>query len=129
MELTLVQILVRVSMAVIALGIVNVWLVRAGRPSGYRGGSAKTLREEFQVYGLPSWAMPVVGGLKLAFAAMLVLRLFNVPAYARIGAIGIAVLMVGAIAMHVKVKDEWKKSLPAATMLVLSLFVAIALDL
>ena len=126
--MNLIQILVRVSMVVIALGIVNVWLVRAGRPSAYRGGSARSMREEFQVYGLPSWAMPVVGTLKLAFAAMLLLRLVGVPAPAQLAAGGIAVLMAGAIAMHVKVKDDWKKAAPAAVMLALSLFVALALN-
>lgn len=127
--MSVIQILVRVSMVIIALGIVNVWLVRAGRPSAYRGGSARSMREEFEVYGLPSWAMPVVGALKLTFAAMLLLRLVGVPAPARLAAAGIAVLMLGAIAMHLKVKDDWKKSVPATVMLALSLFVAIALDL
>jgi hypothetical protein len=34
--------------------------------------------------------------------------------------------MLGAVAMHVKVKDPLKKSLPALTMLVLCIIVAVA---
>jgi hypothetical protein len=37
---------------------------------------------------------------------------------------GVVVLMLGAIAMHVKVGDPRQKSLPAALLLVLSLIVA-----
>jgi len=39
------------------------------------------------------------------------------------GAIGIAVLMSGAILMHVKISDPAKKSIPAAIFLVLSVAV------
>ena len=106
----------------IAVGIVNVWLFRANSPSPYRGGSARTMREEFEVYGLPSWSMPVVGAIKLACAAVIFLRLF-LPAPADIAAGVLVVLMIGAIAMHVKIKDEWQKSMPAVVMLVLSLAV------
>ena len=42
------------------------------------------------------------------------------PAVVPIAAIGLAILMLGAIAMHFKVKDPMMKSLPAFTMLVLS---------
>jgi len=41
----------------------------------------------------------------------------------RPAAYGMAVLMLGAIVMHFKVKDPLKKSLPAFTMLLLSLIV------
>lgn len=43
----------------------------------------------------------------------------------RSAAIGMAVLMIGAISMHIKVKDSLKKTLPSLTLLVLSLLVAI----
>ena len=38
---------------------------------------------------------------------------------------GMAALMLGAVLMHAKVKDPVKKTLPAFTMLVLSLLVAL----
>ena len=47
------------------------------------------------------------------------------PVYTKPAAIGMAILMIGAIAMHIKVKDPLMKSLPAFTMLVLSVIVAL----
>jgi hypothetical protein len=81
------------------------------------------MKEEFQVYGLPGWAVGVVGFLKLLFAASLIVGVW-IPALTQPAAIGLAVLMLGAVLMHVKVKDPMQKSLPAFAMLVLSLVVA-----
>ena len=60
----------------IALGIFNVWVLRFNRSTGYRGGSADSLRGEFAAYGLPSWAMYVVGALKISLAIALVVGLW-----------------------------------------------------
>ena len=109
----------------IALGILNVWVLRYGKATEWRGGTAENMREEFEAYGLPGWSVHVIGFLKILFAVCLVAGIWY-PELTRPAAIGLAVLMVGAIAMHVKVKDPLKKSLPAFTMLVLSLIVAIA---
>ncbi len=38
---------------VVALGILNVWIIRFNRSTQYRGGGAQNMREEFQAYGLP----------------------------------------------------------------------------
>ncbi len=108
--------------AVIALGIYNVWLVRAGKATTWRGGDAKTMREEFAVYGLPGWTMRVVGLLKLVCATALIVGIW-VPVVTAPAAIGLAVLMVGAVAMHLKVRDPLQRSLPALTLLVLCLLV------
>ncbi len=108
---------------VIALGIFNVWILRFGQSTGWRGGAAANMKEEFQVYGLPEWSVRVVGFLKLLFAACLIAGIWF-PALTRPAAIGIAILMLGAVAMHIKVKDPLQKSLPALTMLILSVFVA-----
>ena len=53
------------SQIVAALGIFNVWFVRFGKATSYRGGSARSLKEEFQVYGLPGWSVGVIGFLKV----------------------------------------------------------------
>jgi len=113
---------------IIALGIYNVWLVRANRATPYRGGAAKSMAEEFAVYGLPTWFMKVVMVLKLTCATLLVLGLWF-PQLVELGAFGMVVLMTGAVLMHMKVKDDLKKTLPAATMLVLSLIVALGSDM
>jgi hypothetical protein len=110
---------------VIALGIANVWLLRSGKPTGWRGGGAQNMKEEFKVYGLPDGFVHVIGFLKLTLAALLIAGIWF-PVVIQPAAIGMAVLMLGAVAMHVKVGDPPKKSLPAFTMLVLALFVAFA---
>ena len=109
--------------AVVALGIFNVWVLRFGKSTDWRGGAAANMKEEFQIYGLPGWSVQVVGSLKLLFAACLVAGIWFQP-LTKPAAVGIAVLMLGAVAMHLKVKDPLKKSLPALTMLVLSVIVA-----
>jgi len=107
---------------VIALGLLNVWLLRAGKPSSWRGGSARNMKEEFEVYGLPSWFMRAVGFLKVTLAILLIAGIW-LPAVTK-PAVGVAaVVMAGAVAMHVKVKDPMMRSLPALALLVLSLVV------
>ncbi|MFM8999179.1 MAG: DoxX family protein [Actinomycetota bacterium] len=114
--------LVQALQVVIAVAVAIVWLVRPNTPSPFRGGSATTIREEFVVYGLPDWSFGAVRAAKLACAALLVVGL-AVPSLTPIGAFGMAAFMVGAVAMHVKVRDPLMKSLPAAALLVLSLYV------
>ena len=118
-------ILVKIIQVAIALGIYNVWLLRFGKSTNWRGGTARNLKEEFAVYGLPGWFMGVVGVLKLLCATLLIAGLWF-PAVTRPAAAGLAVLMAGAVAMHFKVKDPPLRSLPAFVMLALSLFVAVA---
>lgn len=117
------QIASTVIQIIIAVGIFNVWLFRFGKPTEFRGGDANSLKEEFQVYGLPVWFMYLVGTLKILLAILLIVGIW-VPYLVSPAAIGMAILMVGAIAMHIKVKDSLKKSTPATVMLILSLFVA-----
>jgi len=117
--------LIFVAQIIVALGIFNVWLIRQGRPSPWRGGDAESLSEEFQVYGLPHWFMRIVIILKVGLAALLIVGLW-VPELTKPAALGIAILMLGAILMHLKVKDPLKKSFPATGMLMLSLAVAVA---
>jgi hypothetical protein len=109
---------------VVGLGLLNVWLLRAGASTGYRGGEAQTLKEEFAAYGLPDIAFYVVGGLKIAAGLVLVAGIwFALPVQLAAGVV--AVLMVGALAMHAKVGDPAKRSLPAALMLLMSIAIVL----
>ncbi len=108
----------------IAAGIFNVWILRYNKSTAYRGGGAHNMLEEFQVYGLPAWFMKVVGFLKILLAVLLIIGIW-VPVVVNPAAIGMALLMIGAIAMHIKVKDHLKKALPAFIMLILSVLVII----
>lgn len=105
---------------IIALGIFNVWILRFNKYTSYRGGGASNMKEEFKVYGLPGWAMNIVGFLKLALAILLIVGIW-VPIVVMPAAAGMAALMIGAIGMHLKVKDPLIKSLPALLMLIMSL--------
>lgn len=116
------QILI-ISQLVIALGILNVWLVRAHKPTNYRGGAARNMEEEFHVYGLSTPCMKVVRACKLSFAGLLIVG-FWWPTLTLIGALGMALLMAAAVFMHMKVRDPIRKSLPAASLFLLSIFVA-----
>ncbi len=103
----------------VGLGLLNVWLVRRGSSTFYRGGSAKTLQEEFATYGLPGFAFYVVGALKIGAAVILVAGVWMaLPVREAAGLV--AALMLGAIVMHLKVGDPVAKSLPAAAMLAMS---------
>lgn len=103
---------------IVALGLLNVWVLRSSRNTPYRGGDAKTLKEEFAAYGFPAWFCYLVGALKIgaAFAllAAIWLQSLLLPAAALV-----AVLMAGAVAMHLRVRDPLVKSAPALAMLLL----------
>ncbi len=103
----------------VALGLLNGWLLRFGQSTQYRGGNARTMREEFAVYGLPAWFTFVVGVLKVGAALSLLAGLWF-PFLVFPAAALVCVLMLGALAMHLKVKDPWMKSLPAMVVLVAS---------
>jgi predicted histidine transporter YuiF (NhaC family) len=113
-----------VAQVFVALGIFNVWIVRFGKATSFRGGDARSLKEEFRVYGLPEWSVGVIGFLKLLCAAALLAGIWF-PSLTRPAAAGLAVLMLGAVSMHVKVKDPLQKSLPALGMLAFCLLIAI----
>lgn len=104
-----------------ALWIYNVWFHRFNKDTGYRGGDAKNMREEFAVYGLSETSMYVVGATKVGLASLMLLGLF-VPRVTRPASAGLAALMLGAIGMHAKVGDPIKRAAPA-----LSVFAGAAL--
>ncbi|MFT4688686.1 MAG: DoxX family protein [Verrucomicrobiia bacterium] len=114
------EFLIKAIQVVVALGIINVWVFRFEKATAWRGGSARNLKEEFATYGLPAWFMVVVGCLKVTFAVLLIAALWS-PRLLPVAGGGIAILMLGAVLMHVKVRDPLKKSAPAAMMLALSL--------
>ena len=77
------------------------------------------MREEFAAYGLSDNIMYLIGGLKIASAIGLIASIWleSITIYA---AGLMALLMLGAIGMHLKISDPIKKSFPALLFLVLS---------
>jgi len=104
---------------IVGLGLLNVWLLRRGSATAYRGGSAKNLKEEFAAYGLPAPMFYVVGGLKIVCGVLLLVGLWYSPVVLPAAAV-VAVLMVGAVVMHLKVGDPVTKYVPATLMLAMS---------
>ena len=109
---------------IVACTLLCVWLIQPKKATPYRGGNAQNLKEEFKVYGLPEAAFYAVGALKITAALALIagiwIRSAVFPASVLVG-----VLMAGAIAMHIKVSDPVKKSLPAAGLLIFCVILAL----
>lgn len=113
------QILRATLQVIVALGLLNVWLLRFSQPTGYRGGGAQSMRGEFAVYGLPGWFMYATGALKVGIAICLLAGLW-VRSLIFPASLVLCVLMVGALAMHLKAGDPWKRFMPAIAMLTLA---------
>jgi uncharacterized membrane protein YphA (DoxX/SURF4 family) len=104
---------------IVGLGLLNVWLLRRGSTTSYRGGEAKNLKEEFATYGLPAAMFYIVGGLKIICGVLLLVGLAYPPVVLPAAAV-VVVLMLGAVAMHLKVSDGVVKYVPATLMLAMS---------
>lgn len=118
------EILRQALQVIVALGLLNVWLIRAGKATRFRGGTAKSMREEFVAYGLPVAMMYVVGTLKVIIAVALLVGLWQtalvVPA-----ATLLILLMIGAFMMHLKVKDPFERAVPSLLMLGMAIAIAV----
>ena len=110
-----------------ALWILNVWFNRFNKDTGYRGGNATNMVEEFEEYGLSKKQMYAVGAVKVSLAGMLLAGHWY-PRLVRPASTGLAGMMLGAIGMHIKVKDPIKRSLPAITVFGLSVASAVLND-
>jgi len=95
-----------------AVWIYNVWFHRFNKDTGYRGGDATNMREEFAEYGLSERTMYAVGATKVTLASLMLLGLFF-PKLTRPASAGLATLMLGAIGMHAQVDDPIKRAVPA----------------
>ena len=108
---------------IVALSILNVWLVQYNKATQWRGGCATTIKEEFKAYGLPEWTCYAIGILKVLFALGLLAAIWY-PVIRKPAALGLALLLMGSIVMHLKIKDPIKKSFPALLFLLMCLYIA-----
>lgn len=104
---------------VIAFGLVNVWLVRFNKPTKYRGGGASNMADEFATYSLPKWFMYLVGAGKMLIATLMIVG-FWVPVVVYPASALLVLLMLGAVSMHIKVKDPFIRTVPALLMLAMA---------
>ena len=110
-----------------ALWILNVWFLRFNKDTGYRGGDATNMKEEFGVYGLSETAMYAVGAAKVGLATTM-LAGHAAPRVVRPASIGLAAFMLGAIAMHIRAGDPVKRYLPALSVFTLATTSAVLHD-
>ena len=111
-------------MATVSLTILNVWLLRFGQASGFRGGNATDMLSEFAAYGLDATVMYGVGAIKILAAITLLLGIrYSKLVFPALCAI--IVFMMAAIYFHITIHDAWIKSLPAASLLLASLVLLI----
>ena len=107
-----------------ALWILNVWFNRFNKDTGYRGGDATNMKEEFEEYGLSENAMYAVGAAKVGLAGLMLAGHVK-PRLVRPASIGLAAFMLGAVGMHLKVGDPPKRYLPALSVFSLATISAI----
>ena len=84
---------------IVGLSLLNVWLLQYNKPSRWRGGDAKTMLQEFDVYGLGSTMCYVVGFLKVVFALALIASIWFVD-LERVASYVLGLLLTGSILMH-----------------------------
>jgi len=104
----------------VAFGLLNVWVIRINQKTSYRGSDASSLKSEFAAYGLSLWSFYVIGFIKISSALLLLLGLW-MPFLVFPAALVVSFMMIGALCMHIKVRDPVKKSLPALIMLFCSI--------
>ncbi len=119
--------IVSILQIILAIGLVNVWLVRFRKPTKYRGKGAANMDQEFRAYGLPTWFMYLIGTAKMIIAALLVIGLW-IPVVIAPAATVLAVLMIGAVSMHIKVRDPFIKMVPAMAMFAMAVLVVFFLN-
>ena len=107
-----------------ALGLLNVWVLRISKKTPYRGKGAASMRREFEAYSLPVWFMWVIGTLKIGVAGALLVGIW-IPALSQPTALVLILLMLGALGMHLKVRDPVMAAVPALAMFMMAVVIAL----
>ena len=108
---------------IVSLSILNVWLIQPNKPTKWRGGKAKNIFEEFEVYGLSKILCYILGFLKVSLAIILFASI-HFTELSLIGSLGLSILLLGSIGMHFKIKDPLYKSFPAFLFTLMNLLIA-----
>lgn len=74
------------------------------------------------MYGLSKTLLYLIGFLKVSLAILLLVSI-KYEALTLIGSIGLAILLLGSVIMHLKVKDELFRSFPALIFIILNLII------
>ena len=115
--------LVLVLQITIAVVIIAVWIFRPKLETSFRAGDAKNIVEEFAVYGLPLWSVYAIGITKLTLAILLIVGIWY-SSLVQFAAVGMGILMAGAVVCHLKTKDDpLSRATPASLMLLMCILV------
>ena len=79
------------------------------------------IKDEFKHFNLPKWLRDLVGIFKFAFAIMLLNDDYEIS---RLGASGIAVLMIAALITHIRLNSKATKMLPSFSLLCVCLVIS-----
>jgi len=101
---------------IVGVSILCVWLWRANVPTNFRVGQAQSLREEVTEAGFPDYVYDVMRIVKPIFAFFLIMGIVWNPITLPCMAFT-TIFMIGAVVMHIKVRDNLIKMLPAVTLL------------
>lgn len=93
--------------------LISVLMAFAG---GAKLAGAKPIAQQFEEFGLPRAMMFLVGGLEVAAGIGV-----HIGALAFFASTGLALLMVGALAQHVKARHPVGKSIPALVVLLVAM--------
>jgi hypothetical protein len=118
----LIVYLVIILKIIVGASMLNVWLLQAHKATKWRGGNATSIIAEFEVYGLSKQFCYFIGFLKISFAILLLASL-KFEGLTLIASISLITLLLGSVAMHVKVKDALYKSFPATLFIVMNLII------
>ncbi|WP_141500641.1 DoxX family protein [Paenibacillus luteus] len=78
--------------------------------------------DHFNQWGLPQWFRVVTGLVELIGAAALIVGIWE-PSWAAAGSLLLGVTMIGAILVHVRMKDNMKESAASIVLFVLSVVI------
>ena len=106
----------------ISIGIIYAWTFGFNRPSRFRGGNARNMKEEFAFYGFPDWVLPITRVVKISLAVCLLFGYFF-PVLVKPVAFVLAPIMLIAVMAHLKdFRDPLVKTLPAYFILSFTIF-------
>tara|TARA_B110000014_G_C19921421_1_gene476707 strand:- start:187 stop:549 length:363 start_codon:yes stop_codon:yes gene_type:complete len=109
MNIVFDQTLLEVLKIITTISIFFVWYIRY-----------ENVKKEFEKFGYPSWFRDLSGILKISFIVMLHSHDYTVNL---IGAIGISIMMLGAVITHIKMNDNFRQSVASCAMLAISLLI------
>ena len=90
----------------------------------FRGGGAENMVEEFQLYGLDTSIMIIVGITKVILSmALLLLGAFKFQSLLKPSAGIMALFMIGAVYFHYSAGDGLVPTIPSASMLISCLLI------